>query len=515
MLTPRATNAVDFENLVQLFQPVLESAQREFVHGDPEAAETLRRSLNAVSRAGAEGGNDWLLAFAEGPANEADEELRLRARRLLAVFEEMLRDRRSGEAILIVEDDAMTIACLRAIVKRGGNEILVAGTVEQAEAFLRDVRPDLVLLDLELPDADGRQMLSRLKSEAETASIPVIVLSGKSLPYVQAECRALGADDVLAKPVDPELLRTTIARRLGAARNHAQAAGVDSLTGLPNRASFTREFARAKALSEREGTPLSIAIIDLDRFKSVNDLYGHAVGDRVLCRFAEALRSGLRQSDLAARWGGEEFVVLAPNTDSEGLVKALEGIRDQLLHVRVSPGNGHAPFRIRFSAGVADVEAGDGLASVMVKTDEFLYMAKSSGRGKTWHAKLGQDAAGPQVLVADDDDLTATILASALEGAGCVVHHESDGVSALSFARDQLPAAIVLDVRMPGKSGVEVLSELRRSPETAAIPVLILSGLGDERDVLRGFQAGADDYLLKPFSPAECSVRLQRLLNRR
>ena len=157
----------------------------------------------------------------------------------------------------------------------------------------------------------------------------------------------------------------------------------DALTGLANRAAFTQIYNRERSVSARAGRSLAIGLIDLDRFKAVNDTHGHAVGDEVLRRTAAALVGALRRSDVVGRWGGEELVVLLPGTDEQGAWRALE---HALIDVRklTFTGQDHQTFHVTFSAGavVVDVEASEAIEDAVKRADALLYQAKAKGRNR-------------------------------------------------------------------------------------------------------------------------------------
>ena len=171
-------------------------------------------------------------------------------------------------------------------------------------------------------------------------------------------------------------------RRLSLRAHQLEAeSDLDSLTGLPVRRAFLRAFKREMASSSRYGRPLSVAVLDLDHFKRVNDTYGHPMGDAVLKRFASVLRESLRQSDIAGRWGGEEFVVLLPETP-------LEGVADLLDKVRLAISAEHFPppadvLTVTMSAGLTLFDGHESDPEAIVgQADRALYEAKESGRNR-------------------------------------------------------------------------------------------------------------------------------------
>jgi diguanylate cyclase (GGDEF)-like protein len=177
------------------------------------------------------------------------------------------------------------------------------------------------------------------------------------------------------------ILATTIVRR---AQRLLYLAARDRLTGLYNRGHFDRALGAAIHSSARDGQPLSLAILDIDHFKQINDLYGHALGDRALCQVAERLARAMRRTDLVARYGGEEFVILLPGTLRDAALARLELLRREVSETPIDLGEGQT-LRVNFSAGVAGTPA-DGEATtpkaLPTRADSRLFAAKRAGRGR-------------------------------------------------------------------------------------------------------------------------------------
>ena len=153
------------------------------------------------------------------------------------------------------------------------------------------------------------------------------------------------------------------------------------MTGLANRSALLEAYDRTMLISSRSGKPFSIGLLDIDHFKQVNDTYGHKTGDEVLKGLSNTVKNVLRKSDLMARWGGEEFVVLFPDTRVDGakaaLQKALDSIREELFL-----SEDKKEFHITFSAGISSVGNEQKVGEAIAKSDRFLYKAKASGRNR-------------------------------------------------------------------------------------------------------------------------------------
>jgi len=282
--------------------------------------------------------------------------------------------------VLIVDDDPVIGHLLKVRLKSATREILVAGTAAEAFEIIHHRLISLVILDLGLPDRDGRDVLAEIRLSGTGAALPVLVLSAVEDPHIKTECFALGADEYFEKPVDIEMLTTAVSAKLQRIAEINRKLGHDPLTGALNRLSFSEMFVRNSALMSRTEDSLTIALLDLDHFKSVNDTYGHAMGDDVLCRVTEVLEQGLRKSDSFGRWGGEEFVVLFPGTDGKGAVRSLQKIADDLRKIEFNPDS--RKFNVTFSAGVSQIVPGTPVQAAVAAADIQLYKAKNTGRNR-------------------------------------------------------------------------------------------------------------------------------------
>jgi diguanylate cyclase (GGDEF)-like protein len=491
----------------------LETARGALHEKGPEAAAMIRRLAHALRGSGGTYGFPEISAAAALVEEAPEAALEREADNLLRVLRP-IADSEGGKAgILIVEDDPDMARALQMRLAAPNREVFVAASIAEAEAILAEHEIALIVLDLVLPDCDGRNLLIRLRMRPGLAALPVIVLSGKGRGATQTECFALGADAYFEKPVDLNTLAAAVATRLQRTGEASREARQDPLTGLPNRAAFREACDRARALAQRTREPLSLAILDLDRFKSVNDTHGHAVGDNVLRRVAAVLTRALRTSDLVARWGGEEFVVLLPNTNQKGAVLCLERALHALRRESFT-GKGGAVFTVTFSAGVVLYPEGAGVEAAVNAADRLLYLAKVAGRNRTLGAEEDASVARRKVLFAGNDPVSAAAVAGRLGGAGLEILYVPAGPAALIAAVDAATAVIVLDVRIPALDGVEMLAALRKNPACQAVPSIVLADSSSEQDIVRSFELGAEDYVVKPFSPAELQARIMRLMKR-
>jgi len=503
-----------YRNALRARIEALESARKSYLNDDADALDTIRRIAHSLKGSGGTYGFPEV-SEAAGKVEEApDDSVHPALTELLGILREIAASEEDAQKkILIVEDDIELAHLLQVKLKSEQRQIIAVATAEEAKSVLQNEHLSLVILDLILPDYDGRNLLIEIREENATANLPVIITTAKCNPHIQSECYALGADAFFEKPFDPDALGAAVADKIHRTEAQKVAANKDALTGLPNRSGFVDIFEHSRRLALRQQSPLSIAMLDIDRFKLVNDTYGHNMGDQVLQTTAEIVTNSFRQSDILARWGGEEFIALFPDTDIKGAVKALEKALEQLRNYTFQSGG--ESFTVTFSAGVTEAEKDLDLQAQVARADQLLYAAKESGRNRVISDISPVEDRTNKIFLAEDDELIASVVKHRLEKAEFEVDHYTDGLNAYNAAKNGGNYSLyILDVKMPGMDGFELLQNIREMPKAKNIPIVMLTSMGSEKDVVRGFSLGADDYILKPFSPSELISRVNRLVNK-
>ncbi len=301
----------------------------------------------------------------------------------------------SHPVVLVIDDSQDVHRLLKARLRHEELSLLSALSGHAGLESATASAPAIILLDLDMPDMDGFEVLRRLKDEPSTLNIPVIVLSGLQSAQDKVTAFDLGAVDYITKPFNLTELRVRIRSAL---RLHrlvqmlAQRAHIDGLTGLWNRAHFDKRWAEEVAGCTRHQRPLSLALIDVDHFKSINDTYGHPSGDAVLQGLARVLQRECRTEDIACRYGGEEFTLIMPDTgpdDAEGVCERIRATLEQIVWPR------HPERMVTASIGLAGWNRpGDADAARWLEiTDKSLYAAKKAGRNRVVVTPLDGSAA--------------------------------------------------------------------------------------------------------------------------
>lgn len=285
--------------------------------------------------------------------------------------------------VMVVEDDPAQARLIDSWLRRLNARVTMCNTAQMATEKLAHEQPDLVLLDVTLPDVDGYAIARLMRQDPRLALVPIVFLTARSSLADEMEGLRAGGDDFLAKPVDPNHLQQVVMMRTERGRKIRELVHRDGLTGLLNHATLMAELEHAMAFSRRHHDPLCFLMLDLDHFKRINDTYGHLIGDQVLIHVATLFRNAIRSSDMIGRYGGEEFgVILRKCSPADG-----KNIADKLRRalnatpVRIRTGEEVA---VRVSVGVAPYigKPGASVTDLTDMADRALYIAKKSGRDR-------------------------------------------------------------------------------------------------------------------------------------
>ncbi|HYH83808.1 MAG TPA: response regulator [Longimicrobium sp.] len=430
------------------------------------------------------------------------------------------RGRQGRASVLAVDDDPLILHAVETLLTPAGVEVHTLGDPLRFWEALEEACPDAVLLDIDMPRVSGIELCRVMRNDTRWSATPVIFLTARTEAETVQRVFAEGADDYVAKPfVGPELV-TRVTNRLERVQLHRALADSDPLTGVANRRRSDELMAQLVHLAVRNRQPFSLALLDLDHFKQVNDRHGHAVGDEVLRRVARLLERAFRAEDVVARWGGEEFVVGMYGMDKDDGVQRMADLLEQ---VRAEPFDlpGAEPLRVTFSAGIAQFPVdGADLQALYRVADATLYQAKEAGRDRVlpagWTAERPDAAEQVDVLVVEDDHALARLLLHALETRGYGARWMEDGreaADALTGSRPRLRARVVLlDVDLPGMDGHAVLRALARDRVLERTNVIVLTVRAHEAEVVQALEEGAFDHVSKPFSVPILLQRIRRAM---
>lgn len=293
----------------------------------------------------------------------------------------------SKARVLVVEDERLNINILVSILV-DHYDVVIAKNGEQAIRRVEEQEPDLILLDIMLPDMDGYEVYNRIQALTED-KIPVIFITSKRSPEEETKGLKMGAVDYITKPFTPSIVEVRIANQVEFKRNRDKLTRLnrtDSLTGLSNRRHLDEYLKIQRAAMARTESALSIIMIDIDFFKNYNDKYGHCAGDECLRQVAQALSSGMhRSTDMVARYGGEEFTVVLPATEIDGAETFAKQLQEMIANKEIAHEGSETASHVTISMGIASLDFEDTTTSVgtfVEHADKALYEAKQKGRNQ-------------------------------------------------------------------------------------------------------------------------------------
>jgi len=258
-------------------------------------------------------------------------------------------------------------------------DVITSLSGQDAIEILNEEEIDLILLDIMMPDMNGYEVCTQLKNNPRTKDIPIIFLTSKSDEDSIEKAYEIGGIDYVTKPFKPKELLAKVKRELYLQELQQELkllASTDPMTKLYNRRYFTKMSQHTLNLAKREKQDLSIIMLDIDKFKNINDTYGHQVGDDVIIALANKLIQHQRTSDIVCRYGGEEFVILLPNTSQENAKTLGEKIRVAIESSSVA----NLKYTISLGVSSVDIENDTDIESALKRADDALYEAKESGR---------------------------------------------------------------------------------------------------------------------------------------
>ncbi|WP_245602223.1 GGDEF domain-containing response regulator [Peribacillus kribbensis] len=425
--------------------------------------------------------------------------------------------------VYLIDNDISMLMLLKDEMEKKGWMVIANSDPGKAMAQFYDFNPDCLIVNIQLPEKDGFQILKDIREQNGKYFLPKMMLSSENTKENRIKALMLGADDFISKPLDLEEFLLRVERQIGKKQMFDQMVLVDELTQVYNRRFLTKILARSLAELKRTSESFTVAIVDLDYFKRINDSYGHLAGDKVLEEFAFFLKRSVRASDIVTRYGGEEFIIVFPHSTSREIKTRLENVLHDFS--RKTFHSGEEGYTVSFSAGVYTVSDHSlEEKSILQHADSALYEAKKNGRARIEVSENGrQELPKKRLLVSiiDDDAIIRTMLVKMMEAADfpnyeADIESFEDGLKFISSSRLKQEGHhfLILDGMMPSMDGLEVIQEVKKERVIGRLTVLMLTGRKSETDIARALKLGADDYVTKPFSITELQARIERLLKR-
>ncbi len=412
-----------------------------------------------------------------------------------------------GAKILVVDDEPQMSRGLANLLGRRGMVVTAVNDPLQFWKVIDDVKPSLVLLDLEMPKMSGTELCRAIRSDRRWSELPVIFLTGHTDPDSVRRVFAAGADDYVGKPFVPAELMMRIESRLTGVKARRSPDETDPVTGLATAGRTTEVIDRFLRLARRKTDPYSVAILEVDALTQLAETYGRSISDRVLRSVGELLPKSFRGEDVVGWWGGAEFIIGMYGSSKEHAAIKLTQICTKVSEQSFLADDGRG-VRVQCTGGVAQYQVdGETVSALRQKGLEVLREARKIGVTRVGIS--GVQAAGAMtrrvdVVIVDDDAALVALLQHAMESRNLSVATFNDGESAVAALTGTPPevqaTAILLDVDLPALNGLDVLRRLKAVEVTRASSVVMLTARTGERDVLAALELGAIDHVAKPFS---------------
>ena len=297
--------------------------------------------------------------------------------------------------VLIAEDDPVMQKLIAGIIETRGGIVNLADNGNQAWNIIKKEPIRFLITDWNMPGMSGYDLIGKIRKENQPYYTYIIFITGRAEQSDILRGLEIGADDYVTKPFQAQELiaRVAIGKRILQFQRELEEskeklyrlATRDSLTGLLNRRAWYQKLEKTLSDKKKIDEPVALALLDIDHFKKINDSFGHQIGDKVLARVAEIIGSNLRDTDLLARWGGEEFSIAFPGLDQNSSKKILDRIRKQIAGSVISLDSGSVEVAVRISGGLAEASAQKGLYEIdelILHADQALYRAKELGRNR-------------------------------------------------------------------------------------------------------------------------------------
>lgn len=291
-----------------------------------------------------------------------------------------LGEKRDPLRVMIVEDMASLAGLYANVLNSHGVDALQVTDPARVLDGIVQFRPDLILMDMYMPECNGMELAQIIRQQRLLDGIPILFLSVEKRQSIQLDTLTLGIDGFLTKPVAPEELVVTVINRARRYRKLRSYMINDSLTGLLNHSHLYAQLEYEVLRAKRDQRALSLVMLDLDHFKTINDTYGHPAGDEVLVNLARFLKERLRRSDLISRYGGEEFAIVLPGTRQEDALRIMNAMRQAFSQIEQR--SNQQTFRQTFSVGISSLATADDTTLLVQQADDMLYQAKRLGRNR-------------------------------------------------------------------------------------------------------------------------------------
>ena len=401
---------------------------------------------------------------------------------------------------------------------RAGLRTVVHNSLHDVPRDVQKAHPDLVVLDAGVGDLRGAKAIEGLKADPTTRDIPVIVLTRRNESSAGVIQKMWPEVDWLARPFSARDLVTRARALMRVAREglpDTTPASRDTLTGLYNRRYLDERLEKEVERARRYARCLSCVLIDIDGLKRINTTHGHAAGDCLLRTLSDALLAGTRQSDVVGRFGGEEFLLILPETTPSDAGVLAERLRAAFSGRAID----NAGIQATISCGVASYpEDASDVTTLIRMADSGVYLAKSDGGNRTGVAVCRANRTdlpleqAPRILLVEGNEYARSVTSIVLRTNGYEVIEAENGTAAVSLVRAAKPDLVLIDVNLHRTGVLEATSQFTHMEELREVPVLAMTSSDIPDDLLRLSEAGCSGYIMKPIDTNSLASKIELFL---
>lgn len=416
--------------------------------------------------------------------------------------------------VLLVDNDIATLKLLDRALTIEGYKIYVCDNPLQTMDMIDEVMPDIILMDIMMPELEGYEILEKLKLDSKYLDIHIIILSFIDNLKSRGEAIKLIVDDYISKPFIINDVVNRVEKLMRTSSKYREKLLKDSLTDAYSRYYFNLRMVEELERYRRYGPIFTIVFIDMDNYNYINERHGHQVGDRVLGEFVDYVIKNIRKCDSIFRYGGEEFILLLPETTEENAYILMERLRFGFSSRAISIGD--TSLYVTFSAGIKQVNGQtESIEQITDNAAKAMYYAKKSGKNQVYihNEEITLHDLNKTLLVVDYESIILKCIRERFSNIGHYIVTARDTGTAFKLIKEIHPDVILIDTTVADAENYDLLRTIKQDPLTQSIKVVLLIKKEEANNVLTKTQFVADDYVAKNLSMEELEARIMRVLN--
>ena len=422
-----------------------------------------------------------------------------------------INKRQSKGNILILDDDRLTLNILKDAFKQEGYNVKTTTNPYDAIEQTLSGNINIALIDIIMPKLNGFEVFEILKKNK--IDIPIIFLTGKSLTDYKVDALSKGADDYITKPFEIKEVIARVERALMRSHQYKLNLNIDKLTGAHTKDFFNEKIKQITKCTELS-RDLSVAFIDIDDFKLINDTYGHLVGDYILRDFTEFLENHIDQKDLIFRFGGDEFIILFNGKTEIDAFECMEVLREKLNDTIFRYDDLDCEISITISIGVTCINNRDNIEKILKRSDKCLYKSKELGKNRTIccsNIEKARDYKRKIVMLKEESNIT-NFIKTKFKYIGYEFYCAYSEKHLEELINQTIPNLVILDLTMEYIDPINICKKIRNYNNIKNTKIMVIVHETQKQEITECVQIGIDEYIIKPFSVLELERRANLLL---